>query len=49
MHKFLDDASNIIVPPLYEMYKSAMININVSGDLLNFPYEDYFSSKAYLF
>jgi hypothetical protein len=41
MHKFLDDAANR-VPPLYEMYKSAMININVSWDFLNFSFEDLF-------
>jgi hypothetical protein len=47
MHKFLDDAENI-VPPLYEMYKLAMININVSGDSLNFPFEDLFYKYSLL-
>jgi hypothetical protein len=43
----LDDAANI-VPPLYEIYKSAMININVSGDFLNFPFEDLFYKYSLL-
>jgi hypothetical protein len=48
MHKFLDDAMNIIVPPVYEMYKSAMININVSGIYSTFYWKIYFTSVAYL-